>query len=250
MRPTPPRSCCRPDAGRARRAAPRDNRAGRRGRRLHCETLSRTRRISAFSSGDAEASSRVCTTAVALVSSSLEQLRRNVGPQPDFLGKDAVGLGTLDQAGEAGFGNARAAIVGNAAGDLAIAAPHQHIGDRFAERMRAWRWPAGEPDSWCSRRRRDRPLAGAAPASAPARRRRCRHHWPACAAPSPAHCQRAPGGSRARRALWFRFPRSGARTRRRTDRYGFRCSSIRSVKEQRRNALQGLGALAGASRAG
>ena len=58
----------------------------------------------------------------------------NIRPQPDLLGKGAVLLGALDQARKAGLGNARAAIVGDAERDLAIAAPHQLVGDRLAER--------------------------------------------------------------------------------------------------------------------
>jgi hypothetical protein len=58
----------------------------------------------------------------------------NIRPQPALLGKGAVLLGALDQARKAGLGNARAAIVGDAERDLAIAAPHQLVGDRLAER--------------------------------------------------------------------------------------------------------------------
>ena len=63
-----------------------------------------------------------------------EYLRRNIGPQPDFLGQDAVVFGPFDQTEEAGLGNAGAAIFGDAAGHFTVAAAHQHVGDRLAQR--------------------------------------------------------------------------------------------------------------------
>ncbi len=61
--------------------------------------------------------------------------RRNIRPQPDLLGKNAVALGALDQAKEAGLGNPRPPIGGDAAGDLPVAAAHQHVGHRLAEHL-------------------------------------------------------------------------------------------------------------------
>ena len=63
-----------------------------------------------------------------------EQRRGNIRPQANFLGEDAILFGALDQAVEAFLGDAGAAIVGDAAGDVAIAAAHQHVRHRFAKR--------------------------------------------------------------------------------------------------------------------
>ncbi len=70
---------------------------------------------------------------MAPASKSLKQLRRNIGPQPDLLGKHTVLSGAFDETGEAFLGNARAAIIGNAARDLTVAAAHQDVGDRLAK---------------------------------------------------------------------------------------------------------------------
>ena len=59
---------------------------------------------------------------------------RNVGPRCDLLGQNAVILGTLDEVGEALLRNARTAIFGDAARDLAIAAADKHIGHRLTQR--------------------------------------------------------------------------------------------------------------------
>ena len=58
----------------------------------------------------------------------------DIGPQADLLGQDAVVFGAPDEADKAILGNPGTAIVGDAAHDLAIAATHQHIGHRHAER--------------------------------------------------------------------------------------------------------------------
>jgi hypothetical protein len=54
----------------------------------------------------------------------VKQLRRKIGPQPNLLGENAILFGAFDETGEAFLGKARAAILGYAARDLAIAAAH------------------------------------------------------------------------------------------------------------------------------
>ena len=63
-----------------------------------------------------------------------KQRRRNIGPQSDCFGQHAVLSARLTRREKPVVGNAGAAVFGDAARDLAIAAPHQHIGDRLAER--------------------------------------------------------------------------------------------------------------------
>ena len=58
----------------------------------------------------------------------MEQPRRNIRPQQDLLSQHAVGFCALDQGAKALIGQARAAILGHAMHDLAVAAAQQHVG--------------------------------------------------------------------------------------------------------------------------
>jgi hypothetical protein len=68
-----------------------------------------------------------------LAQQGVKDRRRNVRPGGDLLGQNAVILGALDELKEASLRNARTAIFGNAARDLAVAAADEHICHRFAE---------------------------------------------------------------------------------------------------------------------
>ena len=171
----------RPGRDSARRVARRDNRAGRRGRRLPWRPW-RGRGSPPCTSGVAEASSRRCTTAVALVSNSRNIGAGMSGRSPTFSARMPSLFGALDQA-EKPFSEMRAPRF-SATRRATSRSPRRTSTSvtaspsaRRPEIACRWAWLL----VW--RRRRDRLPPAAARASAPARRRRYRRRWRACAAP-------------------------------------------------------------------
>ena len=60
---------------------------------------------------------------------------RDVAPEADHRGQVVVAGRALDQHAEAGIGKTRAAVLDHRVDDLTVAALHQHVGDRLAQRF-------------------------------------------------------------------------------------------------------------------
>ena len=138
-----------------------------------------------------------------------EQVSGNVRPRADLLGQHAVMLGALDQLRKAGLGKSGAGIVGDVAHHLAVAAPHQHVGDSRLRSLAAGQSRADAPGPWSWRCRPDRISSS---------RGDCASTGPATAMSSSlasrridsigAFVDRSEPAATARRAPWFRSRRS------------------------------------------
>ena len=64
-------------------------------------------------------------------------LPRQIAARADLHGERVVARRALDQHAEACVGEPRAGILGDRVHDVAVAARHQHVGDRFAQRLRS-----------------------------------------------------------------------------------------------------------------
>ena len=250
IRRAPPRRACPPGAAPRRCAGRPSSRAAPRARRPPSRPLPARAGFRLGSRACAEASRRCCTTSVAWSRRSRNRRGGMSGAQPTFSASTPSFSARVDQRGEAVFGKPRGAIVGDACARPRgrRAAPARRSPARRCRRGR--RSPADAPGSWSWRCRPDRLRAAARDAAAPARRPRCRRPGRAGARPRPAHCRPARGDcdSSARALASISSIRRPNTSSNRPTWSSLNCAA--PSRKRCGDALERLGALLGASRAG